>query len=88
MAEATTLPTPLRPSEFEGLIIADDETICASLVKLLKFAVKLWQFMLWMHADGGASGDLSASFKAMICNAFAECDQTDLEIIDNPTTEG
>lgn len=80
---ATT--TPILPSEFEELIISDDETVCVSLVKLVRFWIKLWQYVKWEHADGGASGELSASYKAMVCDAFSECDQA--AAIENPIIE-
>lgn len=78
------IPPPHLPSDFEEVIILESDTICESLKKYLKFMVMFWQFTKWMHKAADDS-ELSASFKAMICNAFAECD--DSSPLDNPITE-
>lgn len=73
---------PVKPSEFEAVIISESDSVCDSFIKLYKFSVLAWRFYKWWHA-GPADGGLSASVKAKICNVLADCEA----IEDDPLTE-
>ena len=60
-----TLPLP---SEFEDVIISEDDSVCDGFVKLIKFSILLWRFMVWMYASESSTSEFSNAFKAMICN--------------------
>lgn len=68
------MAAPVKPSDFEALIVEDTDKLCVALRKtFLELPVLLWKLVNWMFTTVGSETNISAAFRAPICDAIAEC---------------
>lgn len=59
---------PVLPSEFRAIIVKESDSLCTSLVKLLKLSVLVWKMVKFKYDPNGA---LTSNYRTMLC--AAEC---------------
>lgn len=72
---------PVKPSDFEALLVTESDTICRGLINLAKMTWLLYQLVRWKY---DSEGNLTEDYKSLVCSV--ECPDTD-SVIEETTEE-
>lgn len=64
------MPSPIKPSQFEAVVVQPEDDLCTAFVKaFIRFPILLW---LWFKYVYRYDGKFSAEFEQDLCNACPE----------------
>lgn len=58
--------SPVKPSDFTGLLVAEGDTFCDALKKFLRAEILFWQYYKYKYDD---NGNFTEAYEAEICSA-------------------
>lgn len=58
--------SPVKPSDFDDLLVRGDDTFCDALKKFLQAEVLFWQYFKYKYDE---DGHFTAAYEAEICSA-------------------